>query len=212
MTSFRNSRFFSKRNSYARTNMPMAGVTNAHICCITILFIVEACYIFLIILRSLYNRRIFSSSSAVVLHSMQRVVTGRASNRLNSMGSPQTSQKPNEPSSILSKALRILFISFLSLSRMRNSKLRSDSRAARSVGSGNELLDSISVISSTVLPAPRTKSSSCFCSIPWKYSKSSFFIFISKSSNACVREKTRRQTILCTDPVLRRAFFKHRNR
>jgi len=70
------------------------------------------------------------------LQSMHRVVTGLATSLFSEMGPPQTSQLPKVPSSSRLIASFILAISFRSRSRILSSKFRSDSREARSLGSG----------------------------------------------------------------------------
>src|SRR3984957_2896674 len=73
---------------------------------------------------------------------MHSVVTGRAFSRSIPISPPHSSHCPYEPSSSRANASLILVSSLRSRSRIRSRKLRSDSSAARSVGSAGASSDS----------------------------------------------------------------------
>src|SRR5271168_1933911 len=78
---------------------------------------------------------------------MQSVVTGRARSRSIPISPPHSSHWPYEPSSIRATASLTLVSSLRSRSRIRSRKLRSDSSAARSVGSAQASSDSLFMVS-----------------------------------------------------------------
>ena len=91
----------------------------------------------------LRRAQIFDSrTSCADLHAMQSVVTGRAFSRSMPISPPHSSHCPYEPSSIRANASLIFVSSLRSRSRIRSRKLRSDSSAARSVGSAEASSDS----------------------------------------------------------------------
>ena len=120
-----------------------------------------------------HNPLSLSSFSCFFLQLMHKVVTGRAFKRFSEISSPHASQMPYVSFSSLSMASLIFPINLLSLSRIRSSKFLSDSKDARSVGSGKFCLRSVMPL--TVLLAS-VKSSFSHC--VRCFLKYSFFFFV----------------------------------